>query len=302
MGKWVEIDDIRRPAAEVAAEILRERVGQVQRTIPLAAFDAQQDIEHVHQLRVACRRAGAALQAFRLLAKRKSKPLQKCLKKIRRAAGPARDLDVLLARLQAERETQPGHEYVVERLRQQRERAQQALVLLSDGPGSENLDKALQRCVAALEKQATQRDGVRFDAFARDAVRAASKPLLQLSGLEAASVEQLHQFRIAGKRLRYSIELFHESLPKSLHDEVYPRVEKLQSRLGKLNDHATAQGFYQGWLAELPVGQRAAQLAARVVVEHAAIESIRNEFLRWWTTRRMAALESQLSSLLQERE
>ena len=44
--------------------------------------------------------------------------------------------------------------------------------------------------------------------------------------------DQLHELRIAGKRLRYSIELFHSAFPAALREKAYPQVEQLQSGLG----------------------------------------------------------------------
>ena len=61
------------------------------------------DIEHVHRLRVSTRRAVAALKLYRdWLPPAKFRWVKKRLKKIRRAAGDARDLDVLAERLQRE--------------------------------------------------------------------------------------------------------------------------------------------------------------------------------------------------------
>ena len=56
----------------------------------------------MHQLRVATRRAAATVRIFdALLPQRRMRRLNKCLRKIRRAAGTARDLDVLADRLRA---------------------------------------------------------------------------------------------------------------------------------------------------------------------------------------------------------
>ncbi len=76
-------------------------------------------------------------------------------------------------------------------------------------------------------------------------------------------------------------------------------IEELQERLGRLNDHATAQAMFQRWLADLPPGQRAVYLAQRIVAEYDAAIEVRREFLEWWTTQQIAALESRLGKLLQ---
>lgn len=295
MGKWVEVNDVDHSAAKVAAEILAARMHTVRQWLPLAADEYHKDIEHVHQLRVGCRRAGAALQAFRPLMSGKSKRLRKWLRKIRRAAGPARDADVLLERLTAE--PGPGQEYIIARLERRRTKVQPPLVEIAERAKSGRLEKSVERCLVALggEKPSSTES---FATYARGAMRAAGNEMFRLAGVEQPTVAQLHQLRIAGKRLRYSIELFHDAFPQELRDEVYPLVEKIQTRLGRLNDHATAQTLFQQWLADMPPDERAAQLAARIVEEHTAIEKIRTDFLQWWTPKRVAELESHLSELM----
>ena len=299
MSKWVEVTEVDRPAAMVAAEILKLRMQHVQQMLPLAAGEYRRDIRHVHQLRVGCRRAGAALQGFRPLVTAKARRLQKWLGKLRRAAGQARDADVLLERLCSESDNQPGHTYVVARLERQRHKVQRTLVDVAAQAGSGEFHASIKRCVIALRKQSgKKKSAIRFDVFAHEALRSVSRGMFQLSELEQPTVAQLHQLRIAGKRLRYSIELFHSAFPAALREEVYPLVEKIQLRLGRLNDHVTAQVLFQHWLADLPPNERAAQLALRIVEEHQAGDQIRREFLQWWTAKRVATLESHLSDLI----
>ncbi len=303
MGKWVEVNNVGRPAAEVAAEILRLRMQVVERRLPLAAYEFHCDIEHVHRFRVGCRRAGAALQAFRPLMAGKAKRLSKWLQRLRRAAGPARDADVLLERLRAEPCSEPGHEYLVTRLARRRADVQQALIDVAEQAATGLLDQSVERCLLSLHKGSSQKGSlqvpdVRFDFFAREALRSAGRKMFKLASLERPTVAQLHQLRIAGKRLRYSMELFHAAFPPMLREVVYPYVESIQSRLGKLNDHATSQALFQRWLADLPSGERVAQLAARIVEEHQSIERIRSDFLNWWTAEHATTLESHLSELI----
>ena len=302
MSNWMEIAAVDRPAVEVAAEILQLRMQRVQQMLPLAAREYRRDVEHVHQLRVGCRRAGAALQAFRPLLSGKAKPLRKWLRRLRRAAGPARDVDVLLSRLQAESDIEPSHAYIVARLQRQRGKAQQALINVADQAESGQLESSVDRCLTSLRTPTAKSSQVRFDVFAHAALRTFSQEMFQLSELEQPTVAQLHLLRIAGKRLRYSIELFHSAFQVALREEVYPLVQQIQSRLGRLNDHATSQLLFQHWLADLPPNERAAQLALRIVEEHEATERIRADFLQWWTAKRVAALESHLSDLIHARQ
>ncbi|NOY40254.1 MAG: CHAD domain-containing protein [Planctomycetes bacterium] len=301
-GKWIDISSNRLPATKVAEQVLTLRVQHVQKMLPLAAWEYAEDVEHVHQLRVACRRAGAALQAFRPLMSEKPTLLRRWLRRIRQAAGAARDTDVLLGRIQHESQAKPFSEYVVARLQQQRVDVQQQLVAVEKRAKHGKIERSLKQCLATLGKE-NQKKKRTIGPFAKVALRKSSQSVMELTALmapcganEQPSLEQLHELRLAGKRLRYSIELFHSVFPTELRTEFYPLVEKLQSRLGKLNDHATAQAMFQRWLAQMPSDGHAAELARCIVTEHESAERLRAEFLDWWTLNRIVRLESYLGS------
>ncbi len=97
--RWILDVPSRSTVREVADRTIRLRIAAVTHFLPLAAAHADEDIEYVHQLRVATRRAVAAIRLYQswLPAKRRRR-LCRLLKQIRRAAGEARDCDVLLAR------------------------------------------------------------------------------------------------------------------------------------------------------------------------------------------------------------
>src|SRR5262249_20900183 len=99
-GKWIRELTAALPLADAARRVLAIRLATVHRALPLAIQDARRDIEHVHQLRVATRRARAALDIFiDCLPDGAYRAAKKELRKIRRAAGAARDWDVFLAAL-----------------------------------------------------------------------------------------------------------------------------------------------------------------------------------------------------------
>ena len=297
-SKWIEVPPANAPATEIARQTLAARVAKIEEMLPLAAHNYQEDIEHVHQLRTSCRRAAAALELFRPLMTGKPKALRKLLRRIRQAAGPARDTDVLLARFEKQSPADPNLDYVIARLHLQRENAQEDLIQAAEKSQSGKLKKALQSTLESLGQDDREAHQLSFVQFGRGALQAASQDVFQLTGVSQPTVAQLHQLRIAGKRLRYSIELFHGAFAPEMRADIYPLVEKLQDRLGRLNDHATAQAMFQRWLADLPPGERAAYLARRIVAEYDAALEVRRDFLEWWTTQQVATLESRLSALL----
>src|SRR5262245_27990506 len=99
-AKWIEGIGPESAVDDAARRSLEPRLSTVAHCLPLAAHLAEHDIEHVHRLRVATRRASAALKLYRdLLPRRARRWVKKRLRKIRRAAGDARDFDVLATRL-----------------------------------------------------------------------------------------------------------------------------------------------------------------------------------------------------------
>ena len=98
--KWIENSAPDESVDEFARRAISARLESVWELLARAADEHPQP-EHVHQLRVATRRAMAALRIFEaLLPRRRSRKMKKQLKRIRRAAGDARNLDVLAARLE----------------------------------------------------------------------------------------------------------------------------------------------------------------------------------------------------------
>src|SRR5205085_11051528 len=99
-GKWIDGLTADTPLAEAAEHVLSVRLRAVGEALPKASQEADKDPEYVHQLRVATRRADAALNIFEAcLPKKVQKAARKRLKRMRQAAGAARDWDVFLIAL-----------------------------------------------------------------------------------------------------------------------------------------------------------------------------------------------------------
>src|SRR4051794_39667523 len=130
-GKWIDGIGPETTVAEAASRSLEPRLAVVAHYLPLAAHLAEHDIEHVHRLRVSTRRAAAALKLYRdSLPKKTTRWIKKRLRQIRRAASEARDLDVLMQRLQ--RESDVEAEPIVRFLAGKRAALQPSIVELAD--------------------------------------------------------------------------------------------------------------------------------------------------------------------------
>ncbi len=293
--KWAEKCDPELPAREFARLVLAERLEVVKALLPRAAHHHEEDIEHVHQLRVGCRRASAALRAFTPLMSEKPRKLKNWLSRIRDAAGPARDIDVLLARFAGE-EADAVTEYAIARLTEERGKVQGLLVKVAKQATSGKLDRAVSETLSLLDKKKKSK-APQLGKYGHNALCLAYTPFARLVHLENPTADELHQFRIAGKRLRYSVEIFHGLFPDQLREEIYPLIEILQEQLGETNDHATAQQLYQTWLAEMRADELAAEVAGRVIAEHKAMLRLRAQFMRWWSAKRIAQVEAFFNTL-----
>src|SRR5580704_16113317 len=99
-GKWITDLTASTPLVDAARRVLSVRLEVVHDYLPLALHHWKEDPEHVHQLRVGTRRAGAALAIFATcLPGKMHRRLRKHLRQIRRAAGAARDWDVFIEAL-----------------------------------------------------------------------------------------------------------------------------------------------------------------------------------------------------------
>lgn len=123
--------DCDEPLRVAAGKILWTRFDEMTSFIDAAL--AGQDIEAVHDMRVASRRLRAALQLFRdVFPPARYRQLRDDVKALARVLGAVRDLDVMLVRLEQDRRGRPASQQLVLRemiaeLEQQRLTAREAL-------------------------------------------------------------------------------------------------------------------------------------------------------------------------------
>src|SRR5262245_42590271 len=250
-GKWISDLEAATPLADAARHVLTVRLEVVRDRLPLALDQADEDPEHVHQLRVGTRRAGAALEIFACcLPDKVYKVARKQLRKVRRAAGEARDWDVFLLGLtQPERpptlKQRAGFDFLIGHAVARRDAAQAHLQdVAADYPFS--FDRFIAETVAAVHKPHGAEAGYTLIDLAR--------PMLSrlLGELDAAAAEDLndyghlHRVRIIGKRLRYAMEVFADCFSPPFRMELYPAVEQMQEMLGRANDSHVATQRLEG--------------------------------------------------------
>ncbi|OGO53062.1 MAG: hypothetical protein A2Z32_11630 [Chloroflexi bacterium RBG_16_69_14] len=217
------------------------------------------DLEDVHAMRVATRRQRAAWRVFGASFRPgRTKRYRNGLREIASRLGAVRDLDVLLEAADIYRADLPVREQraLEPLLADWHEHRNDARVLLireldSDGYRrwvDDYRDFVRTEGAAVLPVGPTQPHRVRDTAASRiwtayEQVRA-YEPVLRW-----ADVETLHELRIAGKWLRYTLEFGREALG----DEAGPliaRVTALQDHLGLMNDADVSASMARTFLVE----------------------------------------------------
>lgn len=233
-----------------------------------------EDIEALHDMRVASRRLRAAFEVFQdAFEPGALKPYLKGLRLTGRALGKVRDLDVFMEKAQHYLDTihedrHVGLDLLLEGWKEQREAARVEMLAWMDS--KEYLDFKRKFNLFLNTPGAGKRETppstptptkVRELApvliYTRLAAVRAYAPYL-----DNAPVELLHALRIEFKKLRYTVEYFQEALGKRSR-EVIDLLKQMQDHLGDLNDAQVAAQiltqFIEEWenrQAALPDDQR----------------------------------------------
>ncbi len=242
-GKWITGLRPDMDLADAARHALGQRLGLVGHCLPSAIADAYDDAEHVHQLRVATRRADSCLRIFRdCLPRRRYEATRERLRAIRRAAGAARDADVFLAALrsraaEAKSGDLAGLDFLVAYTLGQREVAQEELENIEIGH-ARPFTTAAKRAIEAVRPS---REGDQtLEELARPRVAELVERLDAATRANLDDYDNLHQVRIAGKRLRYALEILMACFECEVRARVYPCIEEMQEILGRANDSHVA--------------------------------------------------------------
>lgn len=255
-------------AGEPVAEAIRKVLGE-QFDIMLSNEDGSRlgdDIEHVHDMRVAVRRMRTAFRLFGDYYRRGSiKRFQKDLRDIGRALGAVRDLDVFnreAARYLRQQPKRRRHDLdpLLAHWRCQRETARLALIAHLDGetyrafvPGFGEFvwspGAGVQPVSDAEPERFLVRDVLSSTVWQRyETVRAYGRVF------DRGPMTTLHAWRIDCKYLRYTLEYF-QSLLGPDASWLIREIIALQDHLGDIQDAEVAQGILGDFMAQYSVGQ-----------------------------------------------
>jgi CHAD domain-containing protein len=299
-SKWVRGLGPATGLTEAARQVLRARLQVVGECLPRAAREAHLDPEHVHQLRVATRRADAALRIFRPCFPRGAyRSTRSRLRRLRRAAGAARDWDVFLIALRerlksARPEQVPGLDFLIGHALARREAAQADLesAVAAQPESFEEFIGAVLDEVRPAEPGTPSTLGE----LARSVLTTRLERLEQAAGGNLKDYAQLHEVRIAGKRLRYAMEVLGDCFGPAFKDRLYPMVEEVQEVLGRANDSHVAACRLEALRAQLAAwpqtwGRVKAGVEALLRFHQRRLPQERRRFLEWWQRWRQAGAD-----------
>ena len=228
-----------------------------------------QDIEEIHDMRVATRRLRAAFDVFGPALK--SKVVRRHLKGLRnlgRILGRVRDLDVLLEKAHAYLELLPDdHQSDLAALTHAWENQRLAawidlLVYLDSDPYNrfkqrfnrfvQTPGSGVNRKAATASTQGRVNEIVPVLIYQKLAeVRAFTPVFFDEITYANTSVERLHALRIAFKKLRYSVEYFREIL-RAECNPVINDLKRMQDHLGDLHDGVVSTGLLDEFIGQFP--------------------------------------------------
>jgi len=302
-SKWIDGIAPETPLTAAARTAIAPRLRLVWYYLKRAAREAEHDVEFVHQLRVCSRRAMATLEVFdAVLPARRAERMRRHLRRIRREAGEARDLDVMALRYREWAKTEAGRGgrdflAVLERRRAEAQR-----------PIERKYGKLRRRDFMSLvdgllvrirpRRELAERGEPSFGPAARACLNPLVESFFEAGSGELAEAAAMHEFRIRGKQLRYAMEIFVGAYGPPLREELYPVVEQLQERLGSVNDHAGALARLQGWSAHDGIDVPRELLDNLIAKEEQACRESEEQFRSYWTPARMAELRSGFDEIL----
>jgi CHAD domain-containing protein len=308
-GKWIAGLSASTQLADAARRVLTIRLEVVRDYLGLALREADEDPEYVHQLRVGTRRAGAAVEIFSpCLPGKRYKAARKRLKRLRRAAGEARDWDVFLISLaEAVRKKNSRHraglDFLTGYALAQRTIAQSHLEGASpDYPFT--FDRFLADTIAAVDQSPEHSHTQTLLDLAAPLLTELLTNLTQAAEGDLSDYSRLHRVRILGKRLRYAMEVFADCFPRKIRSEFYPAVEEMQDILGRANDSYVAGQRLQALCAKIRTSRPEEWNRVRPGIEgllqyhQERLPAERQRFLGWWKRWQRSARGAAFTALL----
>jgi CHAD domain-containing protein len=232
------------------------------------------DVEYVHEMRIATRRIRSAMRVFKAGFASEILDRKHDLRRLADTFGNARDSDVLLAFLTrcAGRATDSHRAFLQDLIRNEkarRSRRYRALLAYMESDEYKRLRDTLYSriCAGPLRGEGASAAAAPLAREAPRSLRRALKKVMKYEGrLSALSPDHQHALRIACKRLRYGAEFLCDIYPDRLKG-VITAAAKMQSLLGNVHD----ADVYQERIRQLVARRRRTREPGYAVREETAL-------------------------------
>lgn len=219
----------------VAQSSIAKRIADVRECFNELNAGPENTADTVHRLRVACRRATTCLDFFNEIfdgaARRRFTLL---LRNLRRKAGDVRDIDVLSERIQAYKGRSARK--LLDSFRSRREARAQKLLNYGKKVSLElpSLAGDVLSLLMSKNQEAVFNDP--FRPWGVERVADTAQGFLKALRKADRSAKSLHRARIAGKKLRYSLEILEPVIPEVAASPASCRLRKFQNLVGDIHD------------------------------------------------------------------
>jgi CHAD domain-containing protein len=292
-SKWIAGISSGQTVCEVASRVLDARLKAVCHALPLAAEKSDDDVEHVHRLRISVRRAVEAVRVFAaLIPEVEMGPLRDRLRRIRRAADEARNWDVMTDRFSHGEGIRLA---ILEQIKARRRESQGPIVAVHQELEPDACRAKIEQLVREVESRRNGRGKRRFGRQAPRYLAPVVAKFFKTSESELTTDESLHTLRIQAKKVRYTMEIVAVAFDSAFREKLYPQMTVLQDVLGTVNDHATALTLFGDWLSKSQVVAERAFLEGLVLAGERATADLRTAFLTTWTPKAVARLKKQFA-------
>ena len=230
----------------LGAETLLTRIKELENQVDGAKKN--EDIEHIHKLRVASRRLRAALNIFEeCFPRKRMKVWRRAVKNLTTSCGAARDADVLIVFLEnysthLEPRAAGGIEYLIRIQKARRLLMQSDVVKVLDSLKASGVLFDLSDVCSAIERSKDNGNisikTISTYKKAHNRIVARLDELLALSRFvhDRSAIIKHHELRIAAKRLRYTMEIFSTIYKNGLKDQI-ALMKQFQDVLGEMHDY-----------------------------------------------------------------
>jgi CHAD domain-containing protein len=262
---------------DAAAQITSDRLYiQVMRNLPGTL--GGEDIEALHDMRVASRRLRAALRVFGPCFRSKDlKPVVAEVRNITQALGSVRDQDVFLDFLAGYAKSSGADiAWLIEHENIVRENGRSAMIQVLGDLKQSDLPKRMAKLIGSATN-AKSINNERFVAQAPGQIAPRLADLLDLSATiqDPSKAAELHQMRIASKRLRYTLEAFAPCFGRRMQERI-SEVKLLQEFLGDIHDCDVWIDKLRQHLAAIDPATERAKILEQVIAERTAFRAKRH--------------------------